>query len=1280
MVRNSFRQSQIVQSKVSKRSRPSAKSKKKFFHQLTLELLEDRRVPSTILWTNEGNSNNDSDNFNAVFGNNAATARLDVEAVFHAWENVITSFNYSDSSLNDTYKINLSMSSNTGFSAGESDAAQSGGKPTQANISVNTGNDAHGSGWFLDPTPNTDEEFLGTLINPYTGAPTPGGPADGKNDFYSFVMAETAHAMGLTTNSSDLFNQDPNHYLTNSGQNDTFDTPGKLWTYNGPDVQALFTSNNGGAGGSDRGAALHVAEPSAGNVVTSGGITYYSSFDTDAADGDGSVRLDISNLDAQVLKDSYGYTINPPTSRNMYIVFDPGTGVLHVRGGSSGAKIFPQQSNPSNDTITLDTFSFLGLDFVCASVSIGNPVPGSGPNPTYTTCELAGSVTSISVDGGDGNDTINILRSASGVPITITSSAGHDTVNIGHDGTVQDILSPVSISNPPSFTTINIDDSSDGGGHTVTITNSSVTGLAPASISYNENDIDGLNIDGSQGSSTYNVLSTPFNGLAFPETRLTCHGPATVNVGNGGSVQGVVGDLFVTDPPNFATLNIDDSADSGGRTVTITDSEIAGLAPGTIHYQQCDLNGLTIVGSNAASTYNILSTGSCFGFTTELVTGAGNDVVNVQATSDTLNLINFAGSDTVTIGSQAPSLGGTLSNIAGPVNVSNVSGPTHLIVDDSGDSAGRTATITDSSLTGLAPVTISYDAFTSLEVHGGSGGNTFTIQSTPAGVSLNSGIGNDQVNVQATSTPVSIDGDAGNDTVTIGSMAPSLGGTLTNIAGPVSVSNTSGSTQLIVDDSGDSTGRTATITNSSLTGLSPAAISYSSPGLFGPGVNSLEVDGGSGGNTFNILSTAAGTPVSIFSGTGNDAVNVQATSGSVAIDGENGQDVVTIGSLAPSLGGTLTNIAGPVSVSNTSGSTSLIVDDSGDSTGQTATITNSSVTGLSPAAISYSSPGLFGPGVNSLEVHSGSGGNTLNVVSTAAGTPTTVAAGTGSKVIVGTPTGGASHTLQNILGRLRIEQSLASSTPSVLVDDSGNPSAAARNVTFSFDTSLKDYPMMGLSPAPIAFQFSAGAPVTIQGDGGNESFQLNNNLDPGVQYAINGQGGTNKLDYSGYTGDVTVDLPLGMATALTGGISNIQNVTGSIGNDILVGDDNPNVLIGGTGRNLIIGGKGADQITAGGGDSILIGGYTDYDKNIAALDAIMAEWLSADNYDTRYGFIKDGGGLNGSFVLKKATVHDDFASDTLNGGPGRDWFISSSGDVLNGVVTSGPNKEHVTMI
>jgi hypothetical protein len=179
-----------------------------------------------------------------------------------------------------------------------------------------------------------------------------------------------------------------------------------------------------------------------------------------------------------------------------------------------------------------------------------------------------------------------------------------------------------------------------------------------------------------------------------------------------------------------------------------------------------------------------------------------------------------------------------------------------------------------------------------------------------------------------------------------------------------------------------------------------------------------------------------------------------------------------------------------------------------------------------------------------------------------------------------------------------------------------------------------------------------------------------------IDGVLNGNGGT--LDYSRYVGDVTVDLPLHLASRVNngapGGVLNIANVIGSQGNDLLVGDGNANVLRGGTGRNLIIGGAGPDQLYGGGGDNILIGGTTSYDQNLTALNALFAEWTSADSLSVRMQDLRDGGGRNGNFVLnpvaiggRPATVFDDGAADVLFDGAGLSWFfVHLPDDTING--------------
>src|SRR6185295_13614573 len=64
--------------------------------QRRFETLESRRMLA-IVWVNEGNENNDSDDFNQYYGANAAAARQIVHAAINDWNAVVTDFNFSGS-------------------------------------------------------------------------------------------------------------------------------------------------------------------------------------------------------------------------------------------------------------------------------------------------------------------------------------------------------------------------------------------------------------------------------------------------------------------------------------------------------------------------------------------------------------------------------------------------------------------------------------------------------------------------------------------------------------------------------------------------------------------------------------------------------------------------------------------------------------------------------------------------------------------------------------------------------------------------------------------------------------------------------------------------------------------------------------------------------------------------------------------------------------------------------------------------------------------------------
>jgi hypothetical protein len=101
-----------------------------------------------------------------------------------------------------------------------------------------------------------------------------------------------------------------------------------------------------------------------------------------------------------------------------------------------------------------------------------------------------------------------------------------------------------------------------------------------------------------------------------------------------------------------------------------------------------------------------------------------------------------------------------------------------------------------------------------------------------------------------------------------------------------------------------------------------------------------------------------------------------------------------------------------------------------------------------------------------------------------------------------------------------------------------------------------------------------------------------------------------------------------------------------------------------------------------GGDDLVIGNATDFDANLSALSAIMAEWGRTDaDYATRISHLNGSvsGGRSGGSFLNSATVHDDAALDQLYGEGGSDWFFyTASGgnkdklnDLASGEVATG---------
>ena len=200
----------------------------------------------------------------------------------------------------------------------------------------------------------------------------------------------------------------------------------------------------------------------------------------------------------------------------------------------------------------------------------------------------------------------------------------------------------------------------------------------------------------------------------------------------------------------------------------------------------------------------------------------------------------------------------------------------------------------------------------------------------------------------------------------------------------------------------------------------------------------------------------------------------------------------------------------------------------------------------------------------------------------------------------------------------------------------------------------------------------AGTSLVVRGGLGDDIFRVDGRYVQAGAVTFDGQGGTDTLDYSTYTAGVRVNLALGTATRVAGGVSNIENVIGGQGDDILIGDDQANVLNGGAGRDILVGRGGADQLLGGSDDDILIGGSTAYDLLPDRWETIMQEWGRHDlsgtwqeQYDARINDIRFGGGLNGSVTLGLSQVTDDGAVDVLSGSWGLDWFFMQGADTIS---------------
>ena len=291
------------------------------------------------------------------------------------------------------------------------------------------------------------------------------------------------------------------------------------------------------------------------------------------------------------------------------------------------------------------------------------------------------------------------------------------------------------------------------------------------------------------------------------------HTQITINTGDGDDTVNVGNRTGVGGAANFAGLNainsavvingqgtgdkdildIDDSNDTGANFGTLTASTlrngVAGsnnlllmAANGQITYTTFEVMNLTLGSASGGGNVITIESTHSGPSVTNLTSGGGNDVINIETLAGPTNISAGAGSDTVRVGSTTGDVGtidGLLDPVTSKLNQGNnaliaarltVTGDTGvadtLKVYDNGDTSAENGELNGHELVGLGmTLGIAYENFDVLKIWLSNGNNGFFIDSTHSGVTVID-IGdeepetndvNDVVNIKSISGPTTVD-------------------------------------------------------------------------------------------------------------------------------------------------------------------------------------------------------------------------------------------------------------------------------------------------------------------------------------------------------------------------------------------------------------------------------------------------------------------------------------------------------------------------------------------
>ncbi len=587
-------------------------------------------------------------------------------------------------------------------------------------------------------------------------------------------------------------------------------------------------------------------------------------------------------------------------------------------------------------------------------------------------------------------------------------------------------------------------------------------------------------------------------------------------------------------------------------------------------------------------------------------------------------------------------------------------------LDDTGSTPDTVAaskaasyTLASNALTSTDGMTLGLTGFATANLTTTGGGQTFTETGWTGSGSLTATSGTVAASNPSgfTLTPTSL---------TAGPMALSLsgintanltdsssGGKTFNITGWTGKGTLSGASETLVDNVSAKT----TLTNTSL------AVT-GNPTLTLAGFTAANLTDPTGGNTFVVSGwTGGGSLVDIRSNA--DTVTASKSAGFT----------LTNGSLSSTDGMNLT--LGGITTAN--------LTDSG-SGGNTFTVSGWSGTGTlkgtgetlvdsATASVSLANSSLAVTGGATLTLN---GFTTANLTDSAGGNTFTVSGWTGGGSLSDTGAGGDTVAASKSAGYTLANSSLASTDGMSLGLSritTANLTATSAGKTFDVSGWTGSGSLTDTAATGDTVTATKSASMTLTGTSFSSTdgmtLILSNFKTATLTVTASSGNPSYVVDASAFTGVTNLTATGTVDAILLGGSTNgsTLSATGS-GDDVLIGGPGKNTLSDtGTGYNILIGGAGVDTLT-GNGNDILISGTTSYDSNIpaniAALDAILAEWSSSDSYSTRINKIMTGITVGSSTVaLNATTCQSDAVANTLSDGTAptqNNWFIVNTKD------------------